>query len=126
MQVILSKLAKCELHDTSELYELEQSGLGKRFRQEIKTSIQRIVQHPLAWSLETAEVRKYVLHKFPYKILCFFSRKGCEKKGRRHKGRRQENRSANACFCEADTPSGVWFLKQKQNPTTICCLIENP
>lgn len=69
MQVLFSELALKELDDATTYYELEYSGLGSNFRAEIKKSIERIVEHPLAWSIERGEVRRALLHRFPYKIL---------------------------------------------------------
>lgn len=69
MKIIFSELSKFELADAEEYYELEQLGLGKRFKDEIKKSILRIIQYPKAWSIEKGDVRKCLLHKFPYKIL---------------------------------------------------------
>ena len=68
-KVIFNELAKYEFGDAVEFYELEQSGLGGRFKEEIKKSIKRIVEYPNAWSVERGEIRKYLVHKFPYKIL---------------------------------------------------------
>jgi len=69
MRVIFTKFAKIELDGATAFYELEYAGLGKRFKEEIRRSISRIVEHPQAWSIERGEIRKYLLHKFPYKIL---------------------------------------------------------
>jgi plasmid stabilization system protein ParE len=69
MKVIFNELAKIELEDAVEFYELEYLGLGIRFKEEIKKSVKRIVEYPKAWSLEAGEIRKYLVHKFPYKIL---------------------------------------------------------
>jgi mRNA-degrading endonuclease RelE of RelBE toxin-antitoxin system len=69
MKIIFSKLASQELNDASCYYELSFEGLGKKFRDEIKKTVLRISEYPEAWPLETNEVRKYCLHKFPYKIL---------------------------------------------------------
>ena len=69
MRVIFSKLAKFELDDAFEYYELEHAGLGKRFKKEARDSIKRILQYPRAWPVERDEIRKCLLHKFPYKIL---------------------------------------------------------
>lgn len=69
MKVIFNELAVEELEDAVSYYELEVKGLGGRFKEEVKKSISRITNHPYAWSIEKAEVRKYLLHKFPYKIL---------------------------------------------------------
>ncbi len=69
MKIIFSKYAKLELDDAIHFYELEFRGLGKRFKKEIKDAVLRISEHPNAWSVERGDVRKCLLHKFPYKIL---------------------------------------------------------
>jgi plasmid stabilization system protein ParE len=69
MKIIFTELAKAELSDAVAYYELEYEGLGKKFKEEVKTSILRINQFPTAWSTERGEVRKCLMHKFPYKIL---------------------------------------------------------
>ncbi len=69
MNVLFDKLARLEIDDAIEFYELEVPGLGKRFQKEVKQGIHRICEYPLAWTKEKGDVRKYILHKFPYKIL---------------------------------------------------------
>lgn len=69
MKVIFSKYAKQELDDAVHYYELEYEGLGRRFRQEVKKAAIRISEYPMAWSVERGDVRKCLLHKFPYKLL---------------------------------------------------------
>lgn len=69
MKVIFTELALTELSETCQFYELEFSGLGNRFKQEVKRAINRIIQFPLAWQKERGDIRKCLLHKFPYKIL---------------------------------------------------------
>ena len=69
MKVIFSKLAKLELEDAIAYYELEHSGLGINFKQEVLKNVERIKKFPLAATLEREEIRKSLLHKFPYKIL---------------------------------------------------------
>lgn len=69
MQVIFSRLAQVELEDAAEYYDLQFLGLGKQFRAQVKQAILRIVDYPLAWSIETTDIRKCLLHKFPFKIL---------------------------------------------------------
>ena len=69
MRVIFTELAKKELDDTVTYYEAEYFGLGLKFKEETKLSIERITEHPKAWSIERGEVRKALLHRFPYKIL---------------------------------------------------------
>lgn len=69
MQVIFSILAKHELDDATQYYEVESQGLGTRFRQEVKKAINRLCDYPGAWSIERGHVRKCLLHRFPYKVL---------------------------------------------------------
>ncbi|MFA4910903.1 MAG: type II toxin-antitoxin system RelE/ParE family toxin [Desulfobacteria bacterium] len=69
MKVIFSKYAGQELDDAIQYYEIEYQGLGKRFRDEVRNAAKRISEYPEAWSVERGEVRKCILHKFPYKLL---------------------------------------------------------
>ena len=69
MRVIFSEYAKLELEDAMRFYEFQFEGLGQRFKHEVKKAIDRICQYPQAWSVERGEVRKCLLHKFPYKLL---------------------------------------------------------
>lgn len=57
------------LEDAVHYYEPEYAGLGKRFRKEVKMAVLRIAGHPQAWSSERGDIRKCLLHKFPYKLL---------------------------------------------------------
>jgi plasmid stabilization system protein ParE len=69
MKVIFSKYAKLELDDATHYYELEYPGLGRRFREEIRKTARRISEYPEAWTVERGDVRKCILHTFPYKLL---------------------------------------------------------
>jgi plasmid stabilization system protein ParE len=69
MRVIFTRIARQELEDAVRFYELEYSGLGHRFKEEVRKSALRIAEYPKAWSIERGEVRKCLLHKFPYKLL---------------------------------------------------------
>lgn len=69
MRVIFTRYAKQELEDAIRFYELEYSGLGKRFKEEVKSAALRIAKYPQAWSTERGDVRKCLLHRFPYKLL---------------------------------------------------------
>ena len=68
-KVIFDKLAKLELDDSAEFYEIQVTGLGKRFRAEVKSGICRIRESPETWPKEKGDLKRYLLHKFPYKIL---------------------------------------------------------
>ena len=69
MNVVFNLLAINELNDSIDFYDLEVKGLGKQFKNEVQDSIKRIVKNPKAWSVEKGEIRRYILLKFPYKIL---------------------------------------------------------
>ena len=69
MKVVFSKLAQQEFDDAFQFYEIEFEGLGERFRDEVKKAATRILEYPQAWSIEKGDIRKYILHKFPYKLL---------------------------------------------------------
>ena len=69
MKVLLSETARQELDDAIAYLELEFEGLGHRFKQEVNVALRRISRHPTAWSIELADIRRCLLHKFPYKIL---------------------------------------------------------
>ena len=69
MQIIFSPLAKSELDDACRFYEIEFSGLGQQFKEEVHKASLRIAEYPKAWSIEHGEVRKCLLHRFPFKIL---------------------------------------------------------
>ena len=69
MNIRIAKIAQQEFEDAKEFYEMGQAGLGNRFEDEVKNSFLRIQQYPTAWPIERDEVRHYLLHKFPFKIL---------------------------------------------------------
>jgi len=69
MNIKISEFAQRELEDAIFFYELQQQGLGLNFKNNVRSSIKRIVKHLNAWPVERGEVRKCYLHKFPYKIL---------------------------------------------------------
>jgi len=69
VKVVFSKYAKQELDDATQYYEIEYRGLGKQFREEVRKAARRISEYPEAWSVERGDVRKCILHKFPYKLL---------------------------------------------------------
>ena len=68
-RVVFSKYARQELEDAVEYYELKFPGLGDKLKDEVKIAVIRICEYPQAWSVERGEIRKALLHKFPYKLL---------------------------------------------------------
>ncbi len=69
MNIRIVELAGDELEDAVLYYELEQEGLGERFKKEVKQTIERIKKYPTSWPYERGEIRKCFVHKFPYKVL---------------------------------------------------------
>jgi len=69
MNIEFLPLAKLELDDAIGYYELQLEGLGKRYKEEVRTSLNRIAVFPKAWTVIRPNIRKCVMHKFPYNIL---------------------------------------------------------
>ena len=69
MVIILNEFAVEELNDAVDFYELQVDDLGKRFKDEIKSALRSIKKNPDTWPTESGDIRKFILHKFPYKIL---------------------------------------------------------
>ena len=69
MRVVFTRIATQELEDAVRFYELEYAGLGRSFKEEVKKAAVRVAEYPKAWSIERGEVRKCLLHRFPYKLL---------------------------------------------------------
>jgi toxin ParE2 len=69
MTIEFLDIAKVEFDEAMFFYELEQDGLGERFKAEVRRAIDRMLQFPDSWPVERGEVRKCFVHTFPYKIL---------------------------------------------------------
>ena len=60
--------AQTDIREASRWYEDRESGLGLRFLREIRTSLDRITDNPLMFPVIEEDVRRALLHKFPYSI----------------------------------------------------------
>ncbi len=69
MNVIFDDLANEEFNDAVEYYEFQIKGLGKRFKEEMIRALNTIKRFPEIGVVEEGDIRRYLLHKFPYKIL---------------------------------------------------------
>ncbi len=69
VNIEISEFAQKELEEAVLYYELEQYGLGQRFKGEVRRTIDRIKKYPTSWPIERGEVRKCFVHRFPYKVL---------------------------------------------------------
>ena len=61
--------AQAELEEAAAYYESQEAGLGSRFTQEVKRTLQRIVEFPEAWSPLSRRTRRCPTNKFPYGII---------------------------------------------------------
>lgn len=69
MQIEFIEPATIELDDAIEYYDLQLSGLGKRFFIDVSETIELISKFPKLFSQNSAHTRKAVLRKFPYNII---------------------------------------------------------
>jgi plasmid stabilization system protein ParE len=60
--------AQTDIREAARWYEDREAGLGLRFIHEIRTSLEHISQSPLRFPIVEEEVRRALLHKFPYSI----------------------------------------------------------
>jgi len=68
MEDKFNELAVMEMNDAIAYYELQYSGLGAAFKVEIKKAVNRIIKYPKAWPIVDEDIRKYILHKYPYNV----------------------------------------------------------
>ncbi len=74
MLIRFSELANNELTDALDWYELQQTGLGLRFKNDVREAARRIAATPLLFPIELGEVRRYIMNRFPY-VLRYVVRK---------------------------------------------------
>jgi plasmid stabilization system protein ParE len=60
--------AQTDITEAAHWYEDRESGLGLRFLREIRTSLEHISDNPLRFPIIEEDVRRALLHKFPYSI----------------------------------------------------------
>jgi plasmid stabilization system protein ParE len=69
MKFYFHPLAEEELNKAFEYYNECGSGLGFLFLAEVQATINRIIQHPKAWSKISKNTRRCVTRRFPYGII---------------------------------------------------------
>ena len=60
--------AQTDIREAARWYEDREAGLGLRFIREIRTSLEHISHSPLRFPIVEEDVRRALLHKFPYSI----------------------------------------------------------
>ena len=63
------RLAERELNEAAQYYDLEDPGLGSSFLQEVARCLQSIEAHPEAGAVLRGDVRRRLLHRFPFALL---------------------------------------------------------
>ena len=60
--------AQADIREAARWYETRETGLGLRFVGEVRDSLRRIADGPLRFPIVDRDVRRALLHKFPYSI----------------------------------------------------------
>jgi len=66
--VLIKSLAFVDLQNAIDWYEIQSTGLGKRFYKEFENCISRIENNPHHYRVYHKNVRRILFNKFPYKI----------------------------------------------------------
>ena len=61
--------AELELLDAAQYYELQATGLGGEFLDKIDAAVEDIRQNPERWPIVRADIRRRLVHRFPYALL---------------------------------------------------------
>ena len=69
MQLYFSRLTREELREAKRYYNDLQKDLGEQLKLEALAAENSILHNPLAWQVELGEIRRFLLNRFPYKIL---------------------------------------------------------
>jgi len=67
-RVRLLRKAEEELEAAARYYEAEQAGLGAALLQEVRRTLRRIGERPLASRVERGDIRVRTVGRFPYRI----------------------------------------------------------
>lgn len=65
---IVRPLAEADLDDAARWYEDERAGLAERFLSDVDRSFARIRERPLQFPSVAGDVRRALLHTFPYAV----------------------------------------------------------
>lgn len=69
MTVSFLATAMSEMAEAVDYYESQQAGLGGEFAEEVKRTIQRILQYPAAGAPLSKRTRRFQTKRFPYGII---------------------------------------------------------
>lgn len=69
MKVRFLEAARAELRGGVRFYNAQQAGLGHRFRDEVRATVERIRSLPEAWPPLSENTRRCLVHRFPYGLI---------------------------------------------------------
>lgn len=69
MRLIFLTIARDELAEVKRFYNRQQQGLGEAFKREAEAAAKLILERPLAWQIEIEPARRFLLNRFPYKMV---------------------------------------------------------
>lgn len=61
--------AEMEMLEAARFYELQAPGLGSDFLDKIESAVQDIGMHPERWPIIRLNIRRRLIHRFPYALL---------------------------------------------------------
>jgi toxin ParE1/3/4 len=67
-RTFLRSEAQTDIREAARWYEDSEPGLGLQFVREVRVSLKRIADNPLMYPVIEQDVRRALLHKFPYSI----------------------------------------------------------
>lgn len=69
MKIRFLRPARQELAEAIHYYNVQRAGLGDAFRNETWTTLQRILEFPLAWQALGGAIRRCQMQRFPYGVI---------------------------------------------------------
>lgn len=60
--------AQTDIREAAQWYESRESGLGPRFVDRIRNTLQQVADHPLRFPIVGEGIRRALLQKFPYSV----------------------------------------------------------
>ena len=69
MRVRFTAGAREEMREAHRFYEDKRKGLGREFASEIALAVNTVREHPMRWPVLSNNVRRYLVHRFPYGIV---------------------------------------------------------
>jgi plasmid stabilization system protein ParE len=61
--------AELEMLDAARYYELQAPGLGDKFLDKVDSAVRDISEHPERWPVIRNNIRRRLIHRFPYALL---------------------------------------------------------